>query len=307
MMANTARLVCVAGLISIAGCARETWPDPPPVDQATYEQDYKAWRDERQETLLFAVRILGIWPIEDGDTPFGSDPSLPIVLPARVAPARAGVFRRAGSKIEVVPAPGALLKHEGTTIKGPAAIETVTIGSTNLQVFGMDGESSERRFVSASDDDHPALKNLAPIETYPVDERWRVAARFDAFDAPRPIQIADVRGGSSQAMAPGELVFRLNDQEHRLLALGESGSDELFVMFRDPTNRSTTYGGYRILSPRSVANGQWTVIDFNFASNPPCAYSPYTTCPLPPPENRLEVAVEAGEKRHPTAQGFSAR
>jgi uncharacterized protein (DUF1684 family) len=75
-------------------------------------------------------------------------------------------------------------------------------------------------------------------------------------------------------------------------------------MFKDQTNRSTTYVGYRILSPAAVGDGGWTVLDFNLASNPPCAYSPFTVCPTPPPENRLHVAVEAGEKRHPTANGF---
>ena len=75
-------------------------------------------------------------------------------------------------------------------------------------------------------------------------------------------------------------------------------------MFKDATNASTTYG-YRMLDAPVVAKGEWTVLDFNLASNPPCAYSSYTTCPLPPPENRLAVAIEAGEKRFPTGRGFA--
>jgi uncharacterized protein (DUF1684 family) len=100
-------------------------------------------------------------------------------------------------------------------------------------------------------------------------------------------------------------VFKVQDQELRLTALGVPGSGQFFVMFKDQTNGSTTYGGYRILAPAVVDGGRWTVLDFNVASNPPCAYSRYTTCPLPPPENRLAVAIEAGERRFPAAQGFS--
>ena len=87
-------------------------------------------------------------------------------------------------------------------------------------------------------------------------------------------------------------MFRLNEQEHRLTAFGEPGGGEFFVMFKDPTNLTTTYGGYRILTPAVVNGGEWTVLDFNFAFNPPCAYSRYTLCPLPPPENKL-----AGRRR----------
>jgi hypothetical protein len=104
--------------------------------------------------------------------------------------------------------------------------------------------------------------------------------------------------------AVGQLVFRVDDEELRLTALDIPEGDEFFVMFKDATNQSTTYRGYRILPVKKIASGEWTVVDFNLAYNPPCAFSPYTVCPLPPPENRLQVAVEAGEQRLPSAQGF---
>ena len=190
-------------------------------------------------------------------------------------------------------------------MKGPSEVEEFNIGPVNVQLFSMGEGTAERRFVTASDDQHPALERLAAIETYPVDARWRVAARFDAFDSPQAVRIANVRGGYSESSAPGELVFRVNDQEQRLIALAEPGEKDFFVMFKDATNGSTTYG-YRMLSPPAVRDGEWTVLDFNMASNPPCVYSPYTTCPLPPAKNRVQAAIEAGEKRHPTAKGFSA-
>jgi uncharacterized protein (DUF1684 family) len=301
MSTNTLALVLLVA--ACAGCGR-TWPEPPPVEPAKYQEDYKTWREERQETLLFAVKILGVWPLESGDNAFGSDRSLSIVLPARVSPARAGSFHFVGNKVEVVPAPGVPLRHGDSLLKAPAEVEEVALGSVTMQIFSMGEGPTERRFVTASDDMHPALEHLAPIETFPVDPRWRVAARFDAYQAPRSVRIADVRGGATEMSAPGDLVFRVNGQEQRLMAIASPESNEFFVMFKDPTNLSTTYGGYRMLHPQAVGDGGWTVLDFNIASNPPCAYSPYTTCPLPPPQNRLQVAIEAGEKRHPTAHGF---
>lgn len=292
-------------LLALA-CGQDGWPDAPPVDDAQYRNAYEQWLDERQQTAEFAMRITGIWPLPEGETAFGADESLPVVLPARVAPGRAGTFRRAGNTVTVVPAPGAPLLADGSLVISEAEVHgPLELGTISLEVVSMGDPSEGRLYVSAWDAQHPEAQDLPPVETYPVDSRWRLAARFDAFDSPRPVRVPDVRGGEMRFDATGELVFRVGDAERRLTAFGEPGSDQLFVMFKDETNRSTTYGGYRILTPRAVAGGEWTVLDFNLAFNPPCAYSRFTTCPLPPRENRLDAAIEAGEKRYPAGQGFA--
>jgi uncharacterized protein (DUF1684 family) len=109
--------------------------------------------------------------------------------------------------------------------------------------------------------------------------------------------------GQQTTARDSSMTFRIGEQEQKLTAFLFPDSEELFVLFKDATNASTTYG-YRIVRAAKVAAGEWTTIDFNVASNPPCAYSPFTTCPLPPAENRLAVAIEAGEKRFPTGRGF---
>jgi uncharacterized protein (DUF1684 family) len=288
-------------LAALAGCTRSTWPDPPAIDQAQYQKEYEQWRAGQQETARNASKILGGWPLENGDTAFGADGSLPIVLSGQAVPARAGVFRREGETVTVIPASrDALRTAEGSAVSGPTGATELAVGSVRLSVFEM---SEGRRFVSASDEEHPVLANLPMIQTYPLDTRWRVAARFDAFDAPKPIRVADVRGGSSEEMAAGRLTFRVDGQDQHLTVISFPGSDEFFMMFKDATNATATYGS-RILTSHVVANGEFTVLDFNLAHNPPCAYSPYTNCPLPPRENRLAVAIEAGEKRFPTDKGF---
>ena len=296
--ASIAMLVAALG-----GCAGERWPEPPPVDQSAYAREYDEWRKGQQETAAGSMKIVGIWPLPDGDTAFGSDASLPVVLPA-AAPARAGVFTRKGNDLSVTPAAGSGLRFGGGgPVTGTSQVEDdVELGSLRLTVLPM---PPDRVFVMATDEDHPAVRTPPEIAAYPIDSRWRVTARFDAFDTPKMVTIADVRGGSSEMSATGQLVFRIGGTEQRLMAFGEPGSDELFVMFRDATSRTTTYGGFRMLSPKAVAHGQYTVLDFNLASNPPCAYSKFTTCPLPPRENTLSVAIEAGEQRHPSAEGWS--
>jgi uncharacterized protein (DUF1684 family) len=289
---------------AVAACSRDEWPAPPAVDAAQYQKDHQTWRDEQRAGLSSVLPITGIWSLAEGDTAFGADPALPIALPAPHFSGRAGTFQRTGATVTVVPAPKSELRlDDGATLDAPKAVEAVMGGPIRLQVIdGGDG----RVWAMAMDTTHPAIAAPPALETFPLDARWRVSARFDAFDRPRPVRVPDVRGGFMDFTALGELVFNLDGQEMTLTAFGEDGSPDLFVMFRDPTNQSSTYAGYRIISPKAVKDGAWTVLDFNFASNPPCAYSRFTTCPLPPPENRLTVAVEAGLKRLPSAQGYQA-
>jgi uncharacterized protein len=290
-------------LLLLAACARDRWPAPPAVDAAAYQKQYTAWHDEQQQ-VGDILAIVGIWPLPEGETPFGSDKALPIVLPASAAPNRAGVFQRTGNSVTIVPAPlSSVHRDDGTLLKGPTKYaDGMTIGSVLVIMQPMpDG----RFFVTGIDQANPALKQPPVVEAFPPDQRWRVAARFDAFDTPRSVKVPDVRGGTMDFTAAGQLVFRLGDREWRLTAFDSGADQPFFVMFKDRTNGTTTYGGYRILTPNRVKNGAFTVLDFNMATNPPCAYSPFTTCPLPPPENKLDIAVEAGLKRLPTVIGFT--
>ena len=289
-------LVCLG-----VGCTRPQWPEPPAVDQAAYQRQYQSWLGEQQDTARESSIIVGIWSLPEGETAFGSDRTLPIVLPASV-PARAGTFRRTGEKLTVSPAPGVqLLGDDGNAIAVSSEVPyEMSLGTLRLSVIPMpDG----RQFVSASDNAHPLLKDFPKVQTYPVDQRWRVSARFDAFAEPKTMQIDDVRGGRVEFPAVGRLTFRIDGREQQLTAFHFPDSPEFFVLFKDATNASTTYG-FRMIGAPVVHNSEWTVIDFNVARNPPCAYSQYTTCPLPPPENKLAVAIEAGEKRFPTGRGF---
>jgi uncharacterized protein len=293
--------LAAVAVVTLSACSRNRWPEPPAIDQAAYQKEYAAWQQEQQETIAFALPIVGIWPLNEGDTPFGTDGSLPIALPASAGAARAGVLQRAGDMVTVAPAPGVDLRRpDGSAVGAGAELaDPITVGSIQLE-YGGGGDGSW--FVMARDLAHPAAKTPPAPEVYALDSKWRLPARFEAFAAPKMMKIADVRGGLSDMPAVGELVVRLDDRERRLVVF--EGGESFFLMFKDATNGATTYGGYRILAPKTVKHGEFTVIDFNFAYNPPCAYSSFTTCPLPPRENTLDVAVEAGLKQLPSVKGW---
>ena len=289
-------------VVAAAGCGREQWPSPPPVDAARYQKDHATWLAGERAYLSEVLPIIGIWPLADGETSFGAGPALPVSLSSAKVPLRAGVFRRAGDTVTVVPTRDfALYRTDGTRVEAETEADSILAGPFRMEITDV---GDDRRWVAVIDTTHPAVTAPPPLPLYPLDERWRVAARFDAFDPPRQLRVPDVRGGTMAFTAAGQLVFRLNGEEMRLTAIAAEGQPRFAVWFKDQTNGVTTYGGYRTVRPDVVQDGEWTVLDFNFAYNPPCAYSNFTTCPLPPPENRLPIAIEAGLKQLPSVDGF---
>jgi hypothetical protein len=171
----------------------------------------------------------------------------------------------------------------------------LAVGSLRVRLHGEPG--TDRLWLRAWDEEHPDRETFRLPESFAPDTAWRVSARFARFRAPRTYRVADVTGGSQEYRSPGELVFHLGGREHRLAAFADSASRDFFVMFWDSTSTTMTYEGGRYLHVPLPDDDGWTVIDFNRAYNPPCVFTPYSTCALPPPGNRLGTAIEAGEKR----------
>jgi uncharacterized protein (DUF1684 family) len=132
---------------------------------------------------------------------------------------------------------------------------------------------------------------------FPIDPRYRVIGDFERFGEPRTILVPDVSGGVQRMESPGEVSFVLHGEPLRLTAL-EEDEGSLFLIFTDATTGTSTYPAGRYLYT-SAPNRGALEIDFNRAYNPPCAFTPYATCPLPQPENRLPLPVEAGERYEP--------
>lgn len=269
-----------------------------------YEQEILAWRERRLARLTAETGYLalaGLFWLDEGENSFGSDPSNACVFPAHSAPPKAGVFVRHGMQVELQATPGTKTMHEGKPVQEMQLASdatghptVITLGDLSFYVI----QRADRLAVRMRDKNSATLKNFHGIDSYPIDEAYRVQARFEPYEPAKKILIADVIGLVDTMLSPGALVFTLQGQKCRLDPVWEGPDDDsLWLIFRDATSGNETYGDGRFLYTDLPENGQVT-IDFNKAYNPPCAFSAYTTCPLPPWENELQVPVRAGEKKY---------
>jgi uncharacterized protein (DUF1684 family) len=295
-------------LVVLFALACERWPEPTPLTPAEQETAYAQWREARRSGLVRpgsgAVTWIGLWDLPVGEFTIGSDSSLDMMLTGDGVPPRIGTLVRTDSALRFTPATGATVTL-GDSIPITKTIDVVSdrsrgysviaVGPVRFRIHGEPG--TERLWVRAWNEHHPARETFQLPETYPISAEWRVSARFDSFAVVRDFQVADVADGIQAYRAPGELVFRIAGQEHRLAVSADSGSRDYFIMLWDSTATTTTYGAGRYLRVPVADSTGWTVIDFNRTYNPPCAFTAFSTCAFPPPENKLPFAITAGEKR----------
>ena len=187
-------------------------------------------------------------------------------------------------------------KRVDTAELRPDTDDQIALGDLRLLVHA----SGNRYAVRLKDKNSPLRKNFAGLRWYPVNESYRVSGRFVAYDKPKTVQLQNIMGDTGPMIVPGYVVFTMGGREVHLEP--EADGTDLSFVFGDLTSGNETYGAARFLDTTLLPNGQ-VILDFNEAYNPPCAYNPYTTCPLPPPENRLRVRIEAGEKKYPGDAG----
>jgi uncharacterized protein (DUF1684 family) len=263
-------------------------------------EDWRKRRDERLRADNGWLTLAGLFWLEEGDNTFGSDASNALVFPAGV-PARAGLFRRAGHTVTIEVEAGVTITHDG------APVTTMELGSdvrgepTLLRLDSFTISVIERGKddvgIRLKDSNSLVLKEFTGIECFPIDPRWRVRARFEPYDPPKTISIPNAYGTVLDETCLGAVVFDLDRTRCRLEAISEASGD-LFLIFSDATSGVSTYGGGRYLYADAPRSGAHVILDFNMAYNPPCSFTPFATCPLPPPQNVLPVAIEAGEKQY---------
>ena len=274
---------------------------PPASD---YAAEIAAWRRKRLERLVSEdgwLSLTGLFWLQPGDNPVGSDPASAVVLPAGRAPARVGVLRLRGASLSFEPEPGVPVAADRAPIAGVTLLQTDAAEAPTVLAVGTIGfhvlERGGRFAVRVRDRENPARRRLGPIETFPVDPAWRLDARFAPYDPPRTIPVTSILGTVEQERSPGAVVFSVAGRELSLDPILERGETDYWIILGDRTNGVDTYGGGRFVYVPPPVEGR-TVLDFNKAYNPPCVFTPYSTCPLPPPQNRLPIRVEAGEKAY---------
>lgn len=293
---------------ALAACSDAPWPEPPPVDPEVLTAEHEQWRANRQRSLsnpdAGVISWDGLWELEEGANSFGSDPSLDIVLRGEDAPPVAGTLHLEGGQVRLEPAEGSgLTLDAGDPVTAPMPLLDDRSGNTTILALGSLGlrihaeRGTGRLWLRVWDTDAPRVAAFELPPYFAVSNEWRVPARFDPYDEPRTVPLADVTGGMVSNEAPGELVFRADGREHRLIAFATATSRSYFVTLWDSTGVADTYQGGRYMRVPLADDEGWTTIDFNRAYNPPCVFTPYSVCSLPPRENRLALAVTAGEKR----------
>jgi uncharacterized protein len=275
-----------------------------PQSAEDYRQKIETFRKERNEGLKREdgwLTLVGLFWLKPGENRLGSDPGNAVILPEGKAPALAGVLTREGDKVHLTVEPGVALTADGKEIKpGQPGIDlqidasgkptVLELGSLNFYVI----KRGDRLGVRIKDRQSPLRASFKGLDTYPIRPEWRIVARFEPYKD-KKIPIANIVGLVEDNPSPGAVVFEWQGKTYRIDALEGSPEGGLFLVFGDKTNGKETYGAGRFLDTDPPKDGK-VVVDFNTAYNPPCAFTAFATCPLPPAQNKLAVAIEAGEK-----------
>lgn len=281
----------------------DTIVEPHKVPDLSYTQQVEKWRGDRVARLKSEtgwLTLVGLFWLKPGENKFGNDPSDEIVVSGEKIPKQAGSFWLEQDRVQVKVNPGVVILSEGKPVTEMSlqsdADENPTVlnlGSLNFYVI----KRVDRLGIRVKDKESSALKHFSGLTYFPIDPKWRIQAKFEKYSPAKKIPIVNVLGMVDNQDSPGAIVFQQGGKSYRLDAIQEE-PDSLFMIFADETSGKETYGAGRYLSTELPDGKGNVVIDFNEAYNPPCAFTSYATCPLPPQQNRLKLPINAGEKKY---------
>jgi uncharacterized protein len=272
-----------------------------PIDPGIYRQQIEQWRQQREADLKADngwLTVAGLFWLKDGESTVGAGRENNFVLPPGSAPEKVGTFDFHGGKATFHAAAGVAVTVNGRPAVS-AALADDSAGSPDVLRIGRLSMFVIRRGnrvgVRLKDNDSEARRHFTGTRWFPVSEEYRITAKFVPYTPPKRIAVPNILGNVEQDTSPGYLKFTLHGQ--RLLLDPVIEEDHLFIIFKDQTSGKETYPSGRFLTADMPRHGE-VVLDFNQAVDPPCAFTPYATCPLPPSQNRLPVRIEAGELRY---------
>lgn len=267
-----------------------------------YRAEVEKWRANREARLKADggwLSLAGLFWLNEGPNRFGTDPAGDIVLPEGSAPAKAGVFELKAGQVTVALLPGASGRLAGQPVSSPTAMRPDTSGTPDVLEMGTLSmnviKRGDKYGIRLKDKNSAVRRGFLGLKWFDVKEDYRVEARFVSYPQPKPVKVPNVLGQSESMPSPGYAEFTLNGKAVKLDGVMEDPqAEQLFFILRDQTSGKETYGAGRFLYAELPKAGK-IVLDFNKAYSPPCAFTPYATCPLPPPQNWMPVRVEAGE------------
>jgi uncharacterized protein (DUF1684 family) len=285
--------------------ASSTSPDASLSREDEYREEISAWRtqqDERMRSPQGWLALTGHYWLKSGLNTIGTASDCDVVLPNGAPPDSKATIHVSGNKIsfhsdmaerffiEEQPIQSVELSIDTTRPESDSPSQ-ISIGTrVRLQLVRRNGRLAMR----VRDSESELIRTFSGKKWFDVDTKFRIQARFQAYDPPRTINIINIKGDSVPSEIVGILEFELDGRTYSLDAMSED-SDSLFVLFRDKTSGESTYGSGRFLDTEKPVDGK-VLLDFNKAYNPPCAFNPHTLCPIPPKQNRLDFAVRAGER-----------
>lgn len=274
-------------------------------DVAAHKQEIEKWQSTRVAGLKKEdgwLSLVGLFWLNEGENKFGSDSSNLVVLPQDKAPGLAGSFKLDKGHVQLAALPGAEITVEGKPVSsmdlkddndesGPTILK---LGTLIMNVV----KRSERIGIRVKDTASRTRQEFKGLDSYPIDPKWRLEARFEPYQPPKFIPITNVLGMTDNETSPGALAFEVGGKTYRLDPILEKGETDYFVMIADETTGSETYGAGRYLYVAPPDASGKVIIDFNKAYSPPCAFTNFATCPLPPKQNHLSLRIDAGEKKY---------
>lgn len=284
-----------AALIASIACAS---------DLQTERTNVEKWRTDRVAELTSEtgwLTLVGLFWLNPGENTLGRATSNTIVLDHPNLADTAGTFVLTGDKVTFTAKPGSGITHSGEPVTAidmvSDAKESPTVVSSGpLRFFII--ERAGKFGVRVRDVASPRRRDFRGLQYFPINSDWMFEARFEPYEPHRSIRIVNILGLEDDMESPGAVVFTRNGQEIRLdTVLDGAGATDLFIMFADGTSGHDTYGAGRFLHVPFATNGK-TLVDFNEAYNPPCAFNNFATCPLPPYQNRMKLKITAGEKNY---------
>lgn len=296
------RVIAAVLCISMPGCTRGSeGPATPIADVESADAAVAAWRSKHETDYRHEwVTIAGLHPMKPGPNSAGSAATNDIELPASV-PATVGVFTLDGERVRFEPAPGAVVQLRDEPVTSVVElrddstrdVDELVIGRVRIVVH----VSGNTRSIRVRDPDGPLARGFLGFTWFHIDAQYRVVGRFIADPQPRRFEVVNTYGQIDEYTTEGVVEFTLAGKTLRLRPF-TTRPGRLYFVFSDASSGHETYETARFLYSDLRSDGT-TVLDFNMAYNPPCAFNPYTTCPIPLPENRLPVKILAGEKAYP--------
>jgi uncharacterized protein len=286
--------------VLLVSCRKEPSVDMSAVDVSAHAAEVRAWQKTRAERLQAEdgwLSLVGLHWLNEGenavDIPHpGTAPAGKLVLKAGVATLEPAIPMMIDGKL--IKGPVTLL--DDSQKNGPTIVQA---GTVRFQVI----KRGPRYALRVKDSQAETRTHFKGLEYFPIDPKWRIEAHYEPYKPMKKIPILDITGRTEDSDSPGALVFTVDGKEYRIDPVLEEGSDELFIIFRDATSKEATYPAGRYLYAKKPGADGKVIVDFNKAYNPPCSFTPYATCPLPPLQNRLPFRIEAGEKKYAHGHG----